>query len=267
MNYLCITILAGGLGKRMNSTLPKVLHKVNNKPMIVYIIETSLKLNPKKIMIVVGCYKDIIKETIDNYIQSDIIEYVLQETPSGTGDAVKSTLSSLLKSNENVNNIILNGDVPMLKYETIRDIYQFYLDSKSELLITTIKLKNPFGFGRICFKQNRQMDVINIPHMVNEFEKFQVDKIIEEKDCSPEEKLIDVVNCGIYITNKKTLLECIPQIKNNNAQKEYYITDIVHLCKGMKIGYILPENKFNEIYNINTADQLNYVNTTIRSDP
>lgn len=263
MNRLYITILAGGLGKRMNSTLPKVLHKVNNKPMIVYIIETSLKLNPKKIIIVVGRYKNIIKETIDNYIQSDIIDYALQKTALGTGDAVKSTLSMLHESNDNVDNIILNGDVPMLKYETIRDIYQFYLDSGSRLLITTIKLKNPFGFGRICFKQSSSPVKTNTPHMLNKFEKFQVDKIIEEKDCSLEEKLIDIVNCGIYITNKNTLLEYIPQIKNNNAQKEYYITDIVHLCEGMKIGYILPENKFDEIYNINTADQLNYVNNTI----
>lgn len=258
MNHLYITILAGGLGKRMNSSIPKVLHKVNNKPMIVYIIETSLKLNPKKIMIVVGCYKDIIKETIENYIHSNIIEYTLQETALGTGDAIKSTLSTLSKSASNVNNIILNGDVPMLKYKTIRDIYQFYLDSKSQLLITTIKLKNPFGFGRICFKHTNGVNK-------NQFEQYQVNKIIEEKDCSLEEKLIDVVNCGIYITNKDTLLKCIPQITNNNAQKEYYITDIVHLCEGTKLAYILPENKFDEIYNINTEDQLNYVNKTLES--
>ena len=114
MDKINIIIMAGGLGKRMNSSLPKVLHLINNKPMIVNIIETVLMLNLNQIFIIVGKFKDIIQTTIEKYIVSDLIEYVIQEEPLGTGHAIQCCYNNLLL-NHNLKTLILSGDVPLIK--------------------------------------------------------------------------------------------------------------------------------------------------------
>jgi len=229
----------------MKSDVPKVLHKVNNVPMIVRIILEAKKLNPEKIIIVVGEYLKIIKAEINNYDVGNI-EFALQEVPLGTGDAIKSTLY-FFKDDMNINNIILNGDTPLLKYETIQYLYDNFIDNKNKLQITCIKLDNPHGNGRIVLNSK------------NEFQK-----IVEEKDCNEEERNIKLVNVGIYIASSEILLKYIPKIKNKNAQKEFYLTDIVELYKyGEKdlVGLCkLNENKIDEIYNVNTKEQLDFIN-------
>ena len=242
---LYITILAGGVGKRMNSELPKVLHQVKGEAMIVRLLRQIIKFNPVKIIIVVGKFHQIIKEEIDKNIPFDWpIVYARQETPLGTGDAVKSTLP-LFNSNETATNIILNGDVPLLQYSTIHDIYASYLTKNSHFQITSINLASPSGNGRI----------------IRENGMFQ--EIVEEKDCNPEQKLITLINCGIYIFDIQVLLNYIPKIKNTNAQNEYYLTDIVKIYRDATQQvidlYILDVNKEIEIYNVNTRQQLEYL--------
>lgn len=129
MNKLYITILAGGLGKRMQSNLPKVLHQVKGQAMIVRLIYQIIKLNPEKILIVVGKYRDIIQQEIEKNIMDSRIFYVDQLVPNGTGDAVKCTLPYF--ENDNIDNIILNGDVPMIQYTTIKDIYDCYSNNST----------------------------------------------------------------------------------------------------------------------------------------
>lgn len=237
---LFITILAGGIGKRMESEIPKVLHKVNNESMIVRIIKESLILNPDKILIVVGKFYLDIKKEIDNYIESDKITYIIQNKPLGTGHAILCTLPYL----NNENNIILNGDVPLIKAETIKEIYDYYLIKKSKLLITSINSDNPTGNGRIILENNIFKE------------------IIEEKDCNNEEKKINLINCGIYIANSEVLIENIPKINNRNSQKEYYITDLVKIYSASNIIdlFILDKNKEKEIFNVNTKYQLSQIN-------
>lgn len=243
-NHLYVTILAGGEGKRMKSDLPKVLAKVRGESMIVRLLKQIIELNPDKILIVVGRHREIIRKEIEMHIESNKIIYVDQEFPLGTGDAVKNTLPHL--RNLHIDNIILNGDVPMITSSTIKAIYDFYRERKSNFLITSINLENPTGNGRIIFDKEKNFS-----------------EIVEEKDCDQEQKKISLVNCGLYICNNTILSENIPLIKNSNAQKEYYLTDLVKIYrernKDGKIDlYILPSEKEIEIYNINTKEQLRY---------
>lgn len=241
MNKLYITILAGGMGKRMQSDLPKVLHKVKGEAMIVRLLKQIIQLNPTKIIIVVGKAHELIRKEIASCIANNRIIYVIQPEPLGTGDAIKCMLGEL---DDNVDNIILNGDSPMLKYETVNDVYQYYHKKSSSFVISCINIDNPTGNGRIILEND------------------EIKEIVEEKDCSPDQKNITLVNCGIYICNAAILSKYIPTISNNNAQSEYYLTDLVKNCidADQKINvYILPSDKQKEIYNINTKAQLEYI--------
>ena len=118
MEELIVIIMAGGLGKRMKSDIPKVLHNIDNKPMLVRVIENSLLLNPKKIMIVVGKYKNIIKNTIEQYISLDKIEFINQPNANGTGDAIKCCRNRIYEY-KNHKVLILSGDVPLISSKTM----------------------------------------------------------------------------------------------------------------------------------------------------
>ena len=248
---MIVLIMAGGLGKRMESDLPKVLHKVNVPnlpniayPMIIHVIKKALTINPEKIFIIVGKYKDIIKKTIDEYINLNIInnpeliDYILQEESLGTGHAIYCTLPKI-KEYYNTKALILSGDVPLISTETLFNL----IDDENRLLIT--ELENPSGCGRIIMKDD---SIINIT---------------EEKDCNEIEKKIKLVNCGIYQIRVMDLLKLIPQITNNNNAKEYYLTDIVTLMINNNISLkyynLLKENQY-EITNINTKSDLERIN-------
>ena len=238
-------ILAGGLGKRMNSLLPKVLHIVNGKPMICHVIERALELRSEKILIVVGKYKEIIKKTIEEYITTDKISYIIQEEPLGTGNAIMSCIHFLKSINtlEDERFLILSGDVPLIKYDTLMYLTNF---KKNENCLLSFFLENPKGYGRILSN-----------------EKGEIEKIVEEKDCTDIERNIHSVNCGIYSLNFKTLLLSL-KIKNENMAKEYYLTDLIELSH--KDGhsfyeFVLSNEKHNEIANINTQEDLEKINS------
>jgi bifunctional N-acetylglucosamine-1-phosphate-uridyltransferase/glucosamine-1-phosphate-acetyltransferase GlmU-like protein len=246
-------ILAGGLGKRMNSDIPKVLHKVDRIPMICHVIQEAMKLNTKEIMIVVGRYKETIKNTVKSFCskqEDKKITYIVQEDKTidgqiktmGTGDAIRCCVPHLrdLRVNGNESVIILSGDVPLIKHSTI----ELLLKEKNTIL-TTI-LREPFGRGRI------------ITNKYNE-----IAKIVEEKDCNEEEYKCKKVNCGIYHLNIDTIIQCVPLITNNNKSNEYYLTDIVEIAGTHNIPIyptLLPLQSTNEILNVNTLNDLEIAN-------
>jgi UDP-N-acetylglucosamine diphosphorylase/glucosamine-1-phosphate N-acetyltransferase len=239
-----IIIMAGGLGKRMKSDIPKVLHLVDGIPMIVRVLKESKKIVGKNIYIVVGKYKNIIRETIKNYISLENISFIDQPIPMGTGHAIQCCIP-YLKNNNKI--LILSGDTPLISHETIKDMQN--ISENKNIIMTTI-LDNPFMNGRIIRDYNNNFI-----------------KIVEEKDCNIEEKKINEVNCGIYIFQFNDLEKYIMKIKNNNAQKEYYLPDVLNLMKkdGHHIDiFKLNKEKQHELININTKEQLDELNLFLR---
>ena len=247
IDNLVIIIMAGGLGKRMNSTLPKVLHPINGTPMICKIIDQAQLLNPSKIFIIVGKYKTIIEETINNNNNHNNIEYIIQEVALGTGHALLCCREELLKLPHH-NVLILSGDVPLITSETMKNICRI----PNSIVVTS--LDDPKGYGRI------------IENNDNEFQK-----IVEEKDCNDDERSVRKVNCGIYYITSNNLCEYLPYIKNNNSQGEYYLTDIIEIIKNNSNNTIntleIPENQQHEIMGVNTAEQLQDLQQRTQGSP
>jgi len=237
MSKKVIIIMAGGLGKRMNSELPKVLHKINGKPLLLNVVQESMLLCPSKIFIIVGKYKNIIEETLRQYIPLDNIEFIMQPEALGTGHAIQCCRHELLKYDD-TNVVILSGDTPLLKSATIKNIL---VDFHKVKIVTTI-MKKPYGYGRII--ENNGI----------------FDKIVEEKDGTLKERLVQKVNCGVYAFDSQTLCKYLPLLTNKNAQNEYYLTDIIELIKiGENIQidlYDICEDKQIEIMGVNTIEQL-----------
>lgn len=236
-----VIILAGGIGKRMADAYPntpKVCVPIKDKPMIVRVLQSVLRTNPKNIYIVVGKYSNEIQETIENYLnesQRSIIKYIKQGIPLGTGQAIQACVSELYHIQEH-NIIILCGDVPLTTTETLNCI----LNRKDDVVVTTEK-ENPFGMGRII---NKGENVI---------------KIVEEKDCSEEQRAIKKVNCGIYKIMGRLLFRYIYKLENNNAAKEYYLTDIIEILHNNQhdiYEHNIPSNKIHEVLGVNTIEQL-----------
>ena len=232
---LRVVILAAGKGTRMNSDLPKVLHKLQSKPLIDYVIDESELLNPKEIILVVG-FK---KESVIKHTQSRInLNYATQIEQLGTGHAVLQT-NELLK-NRKGHILILYGDVPNIKASTLQPIVSDHISNNRDLTLITAEIDDPTGYGRIIRDKNGNLL-----------------KIVEEKDCSDDEKKIKEWNPGIYIFKIPEVFKILNNIKTNNASKEYYLTDAIGLAQqsNMQIKAIKIENS-DEVIGVNTADQL-----------
>jgi bifunctional UDP-N-acetylglucosamine pyrophosphorylase/glucosamine-1-phosphate N-acetyltransferase len=226
---LSIVILAAGKGTRMKSSTPKVLHKLCNKAMIEYIIEESLKIS-NDINIVLFHQFENVKKTVENYpvniIKQDHINY------PGTGGAVLSTIKNTKIKNEKV--LILNGDMPLIKADELKKFDKIDAD----IVMSVMKLDNPAGYGRVVIDDGN------------------VKKIIEEKDASKEELKIPYVNAGIYLIKKEVLEKYLPKLNNNNAQKEFYLTDIIEMAVNDRLNVKAIEVNEENFKGINNKKDL-----------
>jgi bifunctional N-acetylglucosamine-1-phosphate-uridyltransferase/glucosamine-1-phosphate-acetyltransferase GlmU-like protein len=227
-------IMAGGEGKRMNSNIPKVLHCVIDEEMIVSIVRKVISLNISKIFVVCGRHINIIKQTINKRIANENnqceIVFVQQIVPRGTGDAIKYCLPYI---NKNVNILILNGDTPL-----IDNSLDEFIKLETPCLMVS-QLENPFGQGRIIRDANGNFN-----------------RIVEEKDANDEEKKVKLVNCGVYHVSAEQLLKYVPLISDENAQKEYYLTDVCKFIKDELNLFVLPQSFQYELMNVNTHKEL-----------
>ncbi|MDX2164814.1 MAG: bifunctional UDP-N-acetylglucosamine diphosphorylase/glucosamine-1-phosphate N-acetyltransferase GlmU [Gammaproteobacteria bacterium] len=224
---LNIIILAAGRGTRMKSSLPKVLHELSGKPLLSHVVETVEQLSPANIFVVVGHESQLIKD----YYKHKKIIWVEQEKLLGTGDAVKQVLPHLKNPSDKV--LILYGDMPLISAKTLQ---KFIAGSSDNLGLITISIANPFGFGRII--RNSQGNITSI---------------VEEKDADSEQKKITEINSGIYLSTVSNLQQWLPEIKSNNNQNEFYLTDIVSMAKN--ITSMTLENS-QEGLGVNDLEQL-----------
>ena len=230
-----IIILAAGKGKRMDSDIPKVLHELNNITLIERVINTSRKINPKKILIVVGHQRSEIMQKLENH---DDLEFVIQKEQKGTAHAVKMCIPNLKNFTGNV--LILSGDVPLISNSTLNSLIETKNTKKAKASLLTAFFDNPYGYGRII------RDSLNM-----------LDEIIEHKDCDTNQLKINEINAGIYLFENEMLLSYISKIENENAQNEFYLPDIINIMKkNNHYTAIYQTSNINEIKGINNKGQL-----------
>lgn len=228
---LRVVILAAGKGTRMRSDLPKVLHKVANKPMVEHVIDTARSLKPDAINLIYGHGGDQLKQAI----AGDDLTWVEQREQLGTGHAVQQVIPHL-KSSEKV--IILYGDVPLLTESTL--IKLVTASTNTALGLLTMTLAEPTGYGRIVRNERRS-----------------VTGIVEQKDANAQQLAINEVNTGIMIADSDKLKNWLENLSDDNAQKEYYLTDIVAMAarEGVNIATAQPDNA-QEVEGANNRQQL-----------
>ncbi len=232
-----IVILAAGKGKRMHSSLPKVLHKVADKPMLQHVIDTACLLSPKAIHIVVGHQSDMVLGMI-NTLPDDkksLIHVATQKEQLGTGHAVACAMPDVDKDSCV---LVLYGDTPLTPAPLLKNFYETLKDN--ELLIMSAYTDNPFGYGRIIRDADNNLI-----------------KIREEKDASDAEKQIKEINTGIILARASILDNYLPKIKNSNSQGEYYLTDLPEMLIGehQKVGVMVADD-FEMLLGVNSKTQL-----------
>lgn len=229
---LHIVILAAGLGKRMHSRMPKVLHGLAGKPMLEWVVESALRLNPQAIHVIYGHNGAQLRERLAHLN----VHWILQTEQLGTGHALKQALP-FLPNNSQV--VVLSGDVPLIQTETLQKLINCAKTSQTlALLLAT--LDDPSGLGRIVRDNNHAIQAI-----------------VEEKDASVAQRQIKEIYSGICCVNTADLHRWLPQLSNDNAQGEYYLTEIIAMAVKDKqvIGSIQAAHLY-EIQGVNTRLQL-----------
>lgn len=236
-------ILAAGKGTRMKSPLAKVMHTVLGRPMLSYSIVCAQRAGSEKIVAVVGHQAEAVKDEMKN----TGIEFADQTEQLGTGHAVLMARNHFQNYHGTI--LILCGDVPLLKLETIEALKAYHLSEGATVTVLTTILENPQGYGRII--KDADQNILSI---------------VEEKDASPEEKKVKEINTGIYCVEADFLFDAVERIGNRNAQGEYYLTDIIGLAvEGQQKAksHIAPDS--NEVMGINTQEDLKRAEEILRN--
>jgi len=240
---LATIILAAGKGTRMKSDMAKVLHPVCGKPMLWYAVELAELLGSEKIIAVTGHQASMVKKAMEGRN----LTYVYQAKQLGTAHAVLQADTALHGFDGTV--LILYGDVPLLRLSTIESLLKHHRTHNATISVLTAILDNPGSYGRVI--KNQKGDVL---------------KIVEERDAVAEEQRVKEINTGIYCAESTFLFEAVKQIDNNNAQGEYYLTDIFECARreNRKIGSVII-NDSSEAMGVNTHDDLETAEKILRS--
>ncbi len=239
---LSTIILAAGKGKRMKSDLPKVLHPLLGRPMIHYVIVTAQTIGSKQVVLVIGHKKELVIEATKDMD----VQYIVQKEQLGTGHAVLQTEELFKEYDGNI--LILSGDVPLLRSETLKKLIAIQQEKDSLASLLTTHMPDPTGYGRVV-RDNRGY----------------VSQIVEHKDANDEIRKIKEINVGIYIFKSRPLFESLPLLSNNNSQGEYYLPDIIKMYveRGEKVA-ALPTEDIHETHGINDLTQLKHAEEILR---
>lgn len=235
MSEIKSIILAAGKGTRMKSETPKVLHKIFEKPLLGYVLDNVKNLVSES-FVIVGHHAEEVTEFVEKNYKS--AKTVLQNPQLGTGHAVSMVCPYLESFCGQV--VILCGDTPLITEKTIKEFINFHNSNKSDITVMSTIFDNPTNYGRIIREDNNTLKCI-----------------VEEKDATPEQKAVNEVNAGIYCLNWNKIKDVFSQLTSNNAQGEYYLTDIIAWGKekGLNVNaYILEDS--DEIYGINSRKNL-----------
>ena len=234
-------VLAAGKGTRMKSDKSKLVHKIYGKELVKRVVETAQKAGVDDIITVVGYKREQVQ-----LVLGDSVNYAYQEEMLGTGHAVMQAESYLKDKHGKI--VVLNGDVPILRPETLKELIDKSIKNKEYATILTAIYNNPTGYGRI---------IRDIGGNIKE--------IIEEKDLAEDQKSIQEINAGIYCFDIQELLKALKEIKPNNAQNEYYLTDVVRIMneKGLKTGAVIVEDN-TEILGVNDKLQLELLTKVLK---
>jgi len=242
MESFAVVILAAGMGTRMKSSLTKVLHPINGKPVICYPLEMLSKLKPEKTVLVIGHQAEDVMKAVNGFD----CQCVIQDKQLGTAHAVKCAEETLKNFSGDV--LVINGDTPLLSIETVLDILKKHKTSGNSAKILSLKTKNPFGFGRIVRDAGGSLVCI-----------------VEEKDASESEKLIGEVSTGVYVFRSDFLFPALSEVKADNAQSEYYLPDVIQIAlhKSKQVGLVQVVDG-DEVLGINNRCQLAEVSEIVR---
>ena len=229
----------------MKSNRAKVLHELGGSPLIAHVVRTAKALNPHRIIVVVGHQAEEVKKATGDEA-GELASFVTQEKQRGTGDAVESARSVLEDSDSLV--LVLSGDVPMIKTETLRNFIEHHNNAGADCSILSVRLENPTGYGRIIRDKN---------------DRFQ--KIVEQRDATDEQRQVKEINSGIYCFDAKQLFRALRSVEPANDQGEYYLTDVAEIIlrNGGKVSVFL-HNDAREVYGVNSRAELAEFENSIR---
>lgn len=239
--YVITVIMAAGKGTRMKSNKSKLVHKIYDKELVKRVVELAKKVGTDEVVTVVGYMKEQVQEVL-----KDEVKYAYQDELLGTGHAVMQATEYLKGKKGKV--VILYGDVPIIRQETLENLITKSFKNKEYATLLTAIYENPTGYGRIIRDEGGNIKAI-----------------IEEKDANIEEKQIKEINSGIYCFDIEELVSALKLIKPNNAQGEYYLTDVIKIMndKGLKTGAVIVEDN-TEILGVNDRAQLELLTRVLR---
>ena len=228
---LAVAVLAAGKGTRMKSSLPKVVHQLGGRSLVERVLYNAAITIPVRQLVIVGYGSDQVRATLSHL---NNLEFIEQTQQLGTGHAVQQIIPHLQDFDGDL--LVLNGDVPLLRSETLQKLVQTHQSHQNAATILTAQLPDPSGYGRVFCDDNGRLT-----------------EIIEDRDCTPAQRQNPRINAGIYCFNWPKLAEVLPHLKADNDQQEYYLTDVVKL---MQPVMAMDVADFNEIQGINNRQQL-----------
>lgn len=240
MGAIAVAILAAGKGTRMKSSLPKVLHQLGGRSLVERVLMSATDLKPSRSLVIVGYEADQVRSDLQALPN---IEFVEQTQQLGTGHAVQQVLPHLEGFDGDL--LVLNGDVPLLRPQTLQNLLQTHQTHGNAATILTAQLDNPTGYGRVFCDQ-----------------EFRLQEIIEHRDCTPEQRQNQRINAGIYCFRWSALAEVLPKLTADNDQQEYYITDAVNYLDPVMVVDAEDEQ---EILGINDRKQLATAATVLQN--